>query len=176
MKRLVYLLPLAVLLVVAAFFFVGFNRDPKLVPSPMIGKPAPTFSVPGLRDADGAVANARFEGKVTLVNFFASWCVPCRAEHPLLMEVARNRAVQIVGLNYKDKPEDALGWLRQLGDPYTIIGADRDGRAGIEWGVYGVPESYILDKQGTIRFKQVGPITEDVWRREMAPLIQQLSK
>ena len=176
MKRLVYLLPLIVLAVVAAFFFVGFNRDPKLVPSPMIGKPAPAFALAGLRGNDGQVSNARFEGKVTLVNFFASWCVPCRIEHPLLMELARAGSVQIVGVNYKDKPEDALGWLRQLGDPYSLIGADRDGRAAIEWGVYGVPESYIVDRQGHIRFKQVGPITADVWRKDMQPLIKELSR
>jgi cytochrome c biogenesis protein CcmG/thiol:disulfide interchange protein DsbE len=176
MKRLVYLLPLLILVVVAGFFFVGFNRDPKLIPSPMIDKPSPAFSVPGLRGNDGTVSNARFEGKVTLVNFFASWCIPCRIEHPLLMELARTGAVQIVGVNYKDKPEDALNWLRQLGDPYGVIGADRDGRAAIDWGVYGVPESYIVDKQGRIRFKQVGPITEDVWRKDMAPMIKELSR
>ncbi|HYH37758.1 MAG TPA: DsbE family thiol:disulfide interchange protein [Azospirillum sp.] len=176
MRRLIYILPLLILAVVAAFFFLGFNRDPKLVPSPMIGKPAPEFSVPGLRGSDGSVSNASFEGKVTLLNFFASWCVPCRVEHPLLMDLARNKSVRIVGVDYKDKPEDALVWLRQLGDPYGVIGADRDGRAAIDWGVYGVPESYIIDKQGVIRFKQVGPITEDVWRTEMAPLIKELSK
>lgn len=176
MRRLIYILPLLVLAVVAVFFFVGFNRDPKLVPSPMIGKPAPAFSVPGLRSSDGTVSTASLEGKVTLVNFFASWCVPCRIEHPLMMELARTKALTIVGIDYKDKPEDALAWLRQLGDPYGVIGADRDGRAAIDWGVYGVPESYLIDRKGVIRFKQVGPITEDVWRTEMAPLVKELSR
>jgi len=176
MKRLVFLLPLLILVVVAGFFLVGFERDPRLIPSPMIDKPAPAFSLAGLRNGDGPVSNARFDGKVTLVNFFASWCVPCRVEHPLLMELARAGTVQIVGINYKDKPQDALGWLRQLGDPYTAIGADNDGRAAIDWGVYGVPESYLVDKQGRIRFKHVGPITEDVWRKDMQPMIKELSR
>ncbi|HYH22197.1 MAG TPA: DsbE family thiol:disulfide interchange protein [Azospirillum sp.] len=176
MRRLVYALPLLVLAVVGVFFFVGFDRDPKLIPSPMIDKPSPAFAVPGLRGGDGTVGNARFGGTVTLVNFFASWCVPCRIEHPLLMELARAGTVRIVGIDYKDKPEDALGWLRQLGDPYTVIGADRDGRAAIDWGVYGVPESYLVDRQGRIRFKQVGPITEDVWRTTMLPMIKELSQ
>jgi len=176
MRRILYLLPVVVFLVLGGFFWRGLQMDPQLIPSPMIDKPAPAFALPPLKTDKPGLASADLQGKVTLVSFFASWCVPCRAEHPLLMELAATHQVNLVGVNYKDKPEDALAWLGKLGDPYAAIGADRDGRVGIDFGVYGVPESYVIDKQGRIRFKQTGPFTVEDISNKLLPLVAELSK
>ncbi|HLN24305.1 MAG TPA: DsbE family thiol:disulfide interchange protein [Patescibacteria group bacterium] len=176
MRRVLYLLPVVVFLVLGGFFWRGLQMDPQLIPSPMIDKPAPAFALPPLKTDKPGLASADLQGKVTLVSFFASWCIPCRAEHPLLMDLAASGKVIVVGVNYKDKPEDGLAWLGKLGDPYTAIGADRDGRVGIDFGVYGVPESYLIDKQGRIRFKQTGPFTPEIISGKLLPLVAELSK
>jgi len=176
-SRLLYFaLPLAVFGVLVVLFARGLDLNPKEIDSPLIGKSAPAFDLPRLHAEDRRVTNAAFEGKITLVNFFASWCVPCRSEHPLLMDLATARAVHLIGINYKDERADALAWLAGLGDPYDVIGVDADGRAAIEWGVYGVPETYIVDRAGRVRFKHAGPLTQDVFENEMRPLIAELSR
>jgi cytochrome c biogenesis protein CcmG/thiol:disulfide interchange protein DsbE len=175
-RALVYLLPLAAFGVLAVFLLRGLSLNPREVPSPLIGKAAPEFRLDQLADPSKAFAPAELRGKVWMLNVWASWCVACRIEHPLLVDVARRGTVPIVGLNYKDKPEPASAWLAQWGDPYLLSVKDSDGRVGIDYGVYGVPETFVIDKSGTIRFKQIGPITEDVWRTKMLPLIEELQR
>jgi cytochrome c biogenesis protein CcmG/thiol:disulfide interchange protein DsbE len=175
-SKLRFLIPLAIFIVLAGFLFRGLFLNPREVPSPFIGKPAPQFSLARLAEPDKSFGPKDMQGQVWLLNVWASWCVACRQEHPLLVALARQKAVPIVGLNYKDKPDAAKGWLAQWGDPYDLSVKDNDGRVGIEYGVYGVPETFVIDKAGVIRFKQIGPITEDVWTKKMAPLIEQLRK
>jgi cytochrome c biogenesis protein CcmG, thiol:disulfide interchange protein DsbE len=171
-----FILPLAVFVVLAGFLFVGLGLNPREVPSPFIGKPAPSFQLAQLARSEQSFSPAQMKGEVWLLNVWASWCAPCRVEHPLLVELAKNNVVPIIGINYKDKRDAALGWLAQLGDPYRLSVADNDGRVSIDYGVYGVPETFIIDKQGVIRYKQIGPISEEVWRDKMLPLVQQLRK
>lgn len=175
MRKLLYLAPVLVFAVLVAVFWRGLGLDPSKVPSPLVDKPAPAMNLPALIAAKGGVTSAEFKGKVTLVNFFASWCLPCRAEHPLLMALAGRDDFVLVGVDYKDKPEDALTWLRSLGDPYKRIGVDSDGRVAIDWGVYGVPESYLIDRDGRVRFKQIGPFTEQDVAERLVPLLRELS-
>ena len=175
-SKLRFLIPLALFIVLAGFLFKGLFLNPREVPSPFIGKPAPQFSLAQLHRGDQSFAPQQMQGQVWLLNVWASWCVACRQEHPLLVELAKRKAVPIVGLNYKDKPDDATGWLAKWGDPYDLSVKDNDGRVGIEYGVYGVPETFLIDKNGVIRFKQIGPITEEVWTKKMAPLIEELRK
>ncbi|MDQ3215364.1 MAG: DsbE family thiol:disulfide interchange protein [Pseudomonadota bacterium] len=160
----------------AAFLFVGLGLNPREVPSPLVGKPAPTFQLAQLAQPDQMFSPSQMQGQVWLLNVWASWCVACRVEHPLLVELARTDTVPIIGLNYKDKRDPALGWLAQLGNPYKLSLMDTDGRVGLDYGVYGVPETFVIDKQGVIRFKQIGPVTEEAWRKKMFPLVQQLRK
>ena len=169
-----FVLPLAVFAVLAGFLFVGLGLNPREVPSPFIGKSAPAFQLAQLGRSDQTFSPAQMQGEVWLLNVWASWCAPCRLEHPLLVELAKNDVVPIIGINYKDKRDAALGWLAQLGDPYRLSVVDSDGRVAIDYGVYGVPETFIIDKQGVIRYKQIGPISEEVWREKMLPLVQQL--
>ena len=171
-----YLVPLILFIALGVFLAMGLNRDPKLVPSPLIGKPAPQFTLQTLKAEDKTLSNADLRGKVVLVNVWASWCLECRTEQPFLMQVARDGTVPIFGLNYKDDRPDALRWLNDYGDPYTIIGFDQAGKVGIDWGVYGVPETFVLDKHGIIRHKVVGPITPQRWTDEVLPLIKKLKK
>ncbi|NIR30821.1 MAG: DsbE family thiol:disulfide interchange protein [Gammaproteobacteria bacterium] len=152
----------------------GLTRDPSEVPSPLIGKPVPEFSLPPVQGRTQALSSSDLEGEVSLVNVFASWCTACRWEHPLLMELRRNGVVPIHGLNYKDAPEDAAAWLDALGDPYTRTGADRDGRVGIEWGVYGVPETFVIDREGRIAHKHIGPIEAKDLQETILPLVERL--
>jgi len=178
MKR-VFLIPLIVFAALAVFLGIGLNRDPHEVPSPLVNKAAPKFEKPQL-DVSGAGTVAMFsteqmKGKVWLLNVWASWCVSCRAEHPVLVELARSGVVPIVGLDYKDKNPDALRWLQQFGNPYTLSVIDADGRVGIDYGVYGVPETYLIDKQGVIRFKQIGPVTQEVVQTTLLPKIRELN-
>jgi cytochrome c biogenesis protein CcmG, thiol:disulfide interchange protein DsbE len=173
MRRLLYGLPVILFVVLAGYFFLGLKRDPSLLPSAMLDKPAPDFALPGIGDRPG-LARADLTGRVTLVNFFASWCAPCRVEHPLLMRVAGEGRIALYGIDYKDKPEDAARLLAQLGDPYRRIGVDREGRTAINFGVYGVPETYVLDKEGRIRFRQVGPISAADYDDKILPLLKQL--
>jgi cytochrome c biogenesis protein CcmG/thiol:disulfide interchange protein DsbE len=155
-------------------FAVGLRHDPSIVPSVLIDKPVPDFDLPPLLDDKPGLATTDLNGQVALVNVFASWCIPCRVEHPLFMHLAEQGEVPVYGINYKDAPADAKRWLAELGDPYARIGADRDGRAGIEWGVYGVPETFVVDGTGTIRFKQVGPLSAEVLEKTIMPLVREL--
>jgi cytochrome c biogenesis protein CcmG/thiol:disulfide interchange protein DsbE len=173
MRRLPYVLPILLFAVLAGYFFLGLKRDPGLLPSALLDQPAPEFALPGLGERPG-LARADLAGRVTLVNFFASWCAPCRVEHPLLMRLAGEGTIALYGVDYKDQPEDATRLLAQLGDPYRRIGVDRSGRTAIDFGVYGVPETYVLDKDGRIRFRQVGPISASDYDDRILPLLKQL--
>ena len=170
------ILPLLLFVGIAVFLAIGLTRDPREVPSPLIGKPVPAFSLPPVRGRTLGLASTDFKGEVSLVNVFASWCVACRAEHPLLTQIQREGIVPVHGLNYKDRPEDAARWLDQMGDPYTRTAADLDGRAGIDWGVYGVPETFVIDREGRIAYKVIGPVSPEVWRDTLLPLIRKLQR
>jgi len=174
-KFLVFGLPLAAFLVLSLFLLRGLWLNPREVPSPLIGKPAPAFERPLLL-ADGRFVSRELAGQVWLLNVFASWCAPCREEHPLWNELARQKALTIVGLNYKDQPEAARKWLGELGNPYVTVVADSDGRVGMDYGVYGVPETFVIDKQGVIRFKQIGPVTAEALSEKILPLVRQLQQ
>ena len=171
-----YLIPLAVFIVLVVFLAIGLGHDPHEVPSPLINKPAPAFQLAQLHDPTKTFSAQEMRGKVWLLNVWASWCVSCREEHPFLLEYAHTGAVPIYGFNYKDKREDALSWIRDLGDPYVLSASDTDGRVAIDYGVYGAPETYLIDRNGIIRFKQVGPITPDVWQKTILPLVKDLNR
>jgi cytochrome c biogenesis protein CcmG/thiol:disulfide interchange protein DsbE len=176
-KRLIYILPLAVFLVMAAYFAIGLTKDPHVIPSVLIDKPVPEFALPPLTGGTTpGFSSADLKGAVTVVNVFASWCIPCRVEHPVINELARMKVARVYGLNYKDRPADALKWLKALGNSYDAIGADETGRVGIDWGVYGVPETFIVDRAGTIRHKRVGPLTTELLKTEILPIIERLKK
>lgn len=174
MKRA--LLPLAIFVVLVGFLAVGLNRDPREVPSPLIGKPAPAFSLPQLAQPAQSLSPQELRGQVWLLNVWASWCVACRSEHPLLVDLSKQGVVPLYGLNYKDKREDALAWLQRLGDPYKVSLSDTAGLVGIDYGVYGVPETFVIDKRGVIRHKQIGPVTEQALRDTILPLVEKLRK
>jgi cytochrome c biogenesis protein CcmG/thiol:disulfide interchange protein DsbE len=167
-----YTIPLIVFIGLVLFFASGLKRDPRQVPSPFIGKPAPEIGVSQLKIPDKKIYRSDLLGKAALVNVWASWCVACRAEHEVLLRLARETRLPIIGLNYKDKREAALQWLVNLGNPYTAVAVDADGRVGMNWGVYGVPESFLLDPQGIIRYKQIGPLTWNAVEEKLLPLIQ----
>ena len=171
-----YLIPLVLFMVLVIFLAIGLNRDPREVPSPLINKPAPAFNLPQLKEPAKTFSAVDMRGKVWLLNVWASWCVTCRDEHPLLLQYAKTGVVPIYGLNYKDQRADALNWLNELGDPYVLSAADLDGRVGIDYGVYGAPETYLIDQAGTIRFKQIGPVTPRVWTNTIVPLVQELNR
>jgi cytochrome c biogenesis protein CcmG/thiol:disulfide interchange protein DsbE len=169
-----YIVPLVVFILLVILLSVGLQKDPRLVPSPLIGKPAPAFELPVLGSPDQSFNQQQMLGKVWLFNVWASWCVACRSEHPLINDLASLKLVEIIGLNYKDAPSDAQKWLNHLGNPYQISVMDSNGRVGIDWGVYGVPETFLIDKKGIIRFKQIGPVTQEVLQDSIIPLIKQL--
>jgi len=171
-----YLVPLAGFLIIGAFLALGLRLDPREVPSPLIDKPAPSFELPRLIAQGEVLAPRQLAGRVWLLNVWASWCVSCRAEHVLLNEIARDRQVEIVGLNYKDTRADARAWLDQLGNPYTAIAVDTEGKVGIDWGVYGVPETFVIDAQGLIRYKHIGPLERVVLEQKILPLVRQLKR
>ncbi len=173
-SRLTAYVPLAVFLVAGVFLAVGLTLNPREVPSPLINKPVPEFRLPPVQGRTLGLSSADLRGEVSLVNVFASWCVACRAEHPLLMDLREKGAVTIHGLNYKDQPADAEKWLTELGDPYTRTGADINGRVAIDWGVYGVPETFVIDRQGRIAYKQIGPLNPVVIEQTILPLIRKL--
>ncbi len=175
MKSARFLLPLAVFAVIGVFLAVGLKLDPREVPSPLIDKPAPVFELPRML-APGSIGPAEMKGRVWLLNVWASWCVSCRAEHALLNQVATSGEVDIIGLNYKDLPDDARAWLKQLGNPYTRIAVDADGQVGIDWGVYGVPETFVIDGQGVIRHKHIGPLDLESLAETILPLVRRLKK
>ncbi len=169
-----YLAPLVIFLILAGFFYKGLFLNPQDVPSPLIDKPAPSFQLSNLHEVNQVVARDEMLGKVWILNVWASWCVSCRQEHPVFMQLARTGQVPIYGLNYKDKREDAIQWLVDFGNPYVASGFDSDGRVGVDFGVYGVPETYIIDKQGIIRHKHTGPVTVDAVQNEIMPLVRKL--
>jgi cytochrome c biogenesis protein CcmG, thiol:disulfide interchange protein DsbE len=173
-RYLRYLAPLAIFALLVAFLYRGLSMDPKLVPSPLIGKPAPAFSLPRLDDPSATISNTDLKGKVTLLNVWATWCVSCRQEHETLVELAKTGQVDIYGLNYKDNRQDAKRWLAQFGNPYIANAFDGSGRVAIDWGVYGAPETFIIDRNGIIRHKHIGPLTVDIINREILPLVAKL--
>ena len=170
-----YLLPIAIFAGIGILLYLGLYRDPTLVPSPLIGKPVPEFELGPVQGRELGLSSQDLRREVTLVNVFASWCVACRDEHPLFLDLDREGIVPIHGLNYKDAPEDAAAWLDALGDPYTRIGADLDGRVGLDWGVYGVPETFVVGRDGHIAYKHIGPVTPRVLDEIILPLVRALS-
>ncbi|MEC9244711.1 MAG: DsbE family thiol:disulfide interchange protein [Pseudomonadota bacterium] len=174
-RRLLFLLPLLLFLALSAVFLMQLfsGKDSSLVPSALIGRPAPQTDLPPLEGMNlPGLSSEAFSGRVTLVNVWGSWCLPCRQEHPLLMQLATDERVVIAGLNYKDKPENARRFLGDLGNPYDAIGVDQNGRAAIDWGVYGVPETFLVGPDGTIRYKHVGPFTPESIRSDLMPEIE----
>ena len=175
MKYLKFLLPMGIFLVLVVFLGIGLRLDPKEVPSPLIGKPAPAFALARLDKPEQKIGRDDLLGKVWMLNVWASWCVACRQEHPLLVEFAKAKILPIYGLNYKDKPAAGRKWLADFGNPYTASLSDLDGRVGIDFGVYGVPETFIIDRQGMVRFKHIGPVTPEVLRTQIEPLVRKLN-
>ena len=171
-----FLIPLALFAVLVVFLAAGLRLDPREVPSPLVNKPAPAFKVPQLEQPELQFAAEDMKGQVWLFNVWASWCVACRQEHPVLMRFASQKLVPIIGLDYKDQRKDALGVLKRSGNPYDVNAFDADGRVGIDYGVYGVPESYVIDKAGVIRYKHIGPITVEALEKTIIPLINELKK
>ena len=166
------LLPLVIFLLLAMILAIGLTRDPREIPSPLIDKPAPEFDAPRLGALDQRLARKDMLGQVWLLNVWASWCVSCREEHPVLVQLSRKGVLPILGLNYKDRDDEAKRWLAQFGNPYQLSAVDADGRIGIDYGVYGVPETYLIDPQGVIVFKQIGPVTPEVLEKKILPLAQ----
>ncbi|HKQ30208.1 MAG TPA: DsbE family thiol:disulfide interchange protein [Burkholderiales bacterium] len=170
-----FLIPIAVFALLGVLLWVGLSLNPRTIPSPLVGKPLPSFSLTTLHEPKRMVTADSLRGRVYLLNVWASWCVACRQEHPVLKSIAQQKVVPLIGLNYKDKREDALAWLGEFENPYYVSVVDADGRLGIELGVYGVPETFVIDKAGVIRYKHIGPVTEEAWIKTLLPLIQQLS-
>lgn len=173
-SKVVWLLPLFIFLIIAIFLGIGLTKDPRYVPSPLINKPVPKFDLPAVQGRTQGLSDKDLHGEVSLLNVFASWCPACREEHPFFMALSREGYIPIHGLNYKDEPKDASAWLDQLGDPYSRTGADVEGDVGINWGVYGVPETFVIDKNGLIRYKHVGPIYKKDWQGTIKPIIEKL--
>src|SRR5580765_3696090 len=175
-------IPLGLFIALVFFLLIGLHRDPHEVPSPLINKPAPSFQLPQLNEPGQTFSTQEMRGKVWVLNFWGSWCIACRDEHPLLVEYAKQNVVPIYGVDYKyandsaDERVAAKQFLTELGNPYTVVIYDAEGRTSIDYGVYGAPESFLIDKQGVIRFKQIGPITEDVWSNKIVPLAKQLNR
>jgi cytochrome c biogenesis protein CcmG/thiol:disulfide interchange protein DsbE len=173
-RRLLYLLPLSIFVLLASVLSWAFRHDLQQLPSALINKPVPEFALPPVQGRRQGLASADLKGEASLVNVFASWCVPCREEHPLFLRLRREGVMPIHGINYKDRPADAAKWLDTLGDPYTRTGADLDGRVAIEWGVYGVPETFVVSADGRIAYKHIGPLTQKVLDVTILPLVRQL--
>ena len=173
-RRLSFVLPVVAFVGIAIAFGVGLTLRPQDIPSALIGKPVPQFDLPPVEGRSLGLSSEDLRGEVSLVNVFASWCPECRVEHPILMALAKSGVVPVHGLNYKDRPDDARRWLDELGDPYTRTGADLDGRVAIEWGVYGVPETFVVNRDGEIEYKRIGALNPEVLRDEVLPLIERL--
>ena len=167
-----YVVPLALFVLLGAFLYVGLQRDPSYVPSPLIGRPAPEFSLPSLQDAAYPVASAELKGRPWVLNVWGTWCGGCREEHDVLLEIARQNVVPIVGLNWKDDNAAAQRWLRELGNPYAVVAEDREGRVAIDWGVYGAPETFLIGADGTVLYKHIAPMTMEAWNREFLPRLR----
>ena len=174
--KLKFLIPLLLFVILVGFLAIGLNRDPHEVPSPLIGKPAPAFEVPQLEQSNKTFSPESLKGQVWILNVWASWCVACREEHPMLLELSKAQIAPLIGLDYKDQRDDALAMLARQGNPYTLSAFDGNGRVGINYGVYGVPETYVIDKAGIIRFKQIGPTTTEILNQKIYPLINELKK
>ena len=173
MKRILFLAPIGLFVVLVGVFFAGLHRDPSVLPSMLIGKPLPAFSVPAVREGDRGVTHADFGGEPMLLNVFASTCGPCLIEHPLFMQLRRD-GMKIVGLDWKEDPAAGAAWLAKHGDPYELAGSDANGRAGIDLGVSGTPETFVIDRQGKVRYRHVGAITPEDWEKTVKPLLQRL--
>jgi cytochrome c biogenesis protein CcmG/thiol:disulfide interchange protein DsbE len=174
MKSLKFLIPLSLFLLLAVFLAVGLRLNPREVPSPLIGKPAPEFTLPTLHQPEATISRKDLLGQVWILNVWASWCVACREEHPAVVEFGRRKIVPIYGLNYKDTRDAGMQWLARLGNPYVASLFDADGKLGIDFGVYGVPETFVIDRQGVIRFKHIGPMTPQILREQIEPLVKSL--
>jgi cytochrome c biogenesis protein CcmG/thiol:disulfide interchange protein DsbE len=171
-----FLLPLGIFIALVALLGIGLTLDPREVPSPLIGKAAPHFELPQLHEETKTFSEKDMLGKVWVLNVWASWCVSCREEHPVLLDLARSGAIPVYGLDYKDKREDGLAWLKSQGDPYQLSIFDSDGRVGIDYGVYGVPETYLIDRKGIIRYKRIGPLTPDIVKNKLVPMAKELAR
>lgn len=176
MHRSFHLAPLFLFLSIALYFAVGLTRDPRTLPSALLDRPVPTFDLAPIQAADNGLASTDLLGKAVLVNFFASWCSACQVEHPLLMRLAAEGAIPIYGIDWKDDPRDGAAWLKRFGNPYTRVGDDSSGRLGIDLGVAGVPETFVVDKTGRIRYRHIGPITEEVWEESLRSLVVQVGE
>jgi cytochrome c biogenesis protein CcmG, thiol:disulfide interchange protein DsbE len=175
--KLKFALPLLGFVALAAVLFVGLRLNPREIPSALIGKPAPSFTLQVLNEPSKTLTPQAWQGRVWVLNVWASWCVSCKDEHPLFVELAKQGALKnFVGLNYKDRSEGATKWLKELGDPYSVSIVDADGRVGIDWGVYGVPETFVIDKAGIVRYKHVGPVSRQAWQEKIAPKIAELER
>ncbi|HEU4655494.1 MAG TPA: DsbE family thiol:disulfide interchange protein [Steroidobacteraceae bacterium] len=161
-----YLLPAAIFAALIAFFYIGLGKDKSELPSPLIGKPAPTFELPQVDDASKTIGTAELKGKPYVLNVWGTWCIACRQEHPVLLQIAQRREIPLIGLDWKDERAKAQRWLKQLGNPYSAVAFDDVGKVAIDWGVYGAPETFLVDASGTILYKHVGPMTLDVWQDE----------
>ena len=168
------LIPLLAFIVLVVFLGIGLTKDPRKLPSTFIGKTAPSFVLPQLHNLDKTISPKDMLGKVWILNVWASWCVSCRAEHHVLNSMIKNNTVNLIGLNYKDEVADARAWLGRYGNPYQLSASDVEGVAGIEWGVYGVPETFVMDKKGIVRLKHTGPVTDKDIIEEIIPMIKQL--
>ncbi len=174
-RRLPYILPLAIFAAIAVYFWFGLGRDPNAIPSVLIGQPVPAFTLAPLPGAETGLSSADLRGQVSLVNVFGSWCVACQAEHPFLMTLAREENVAIFGIDWREKrPEAGTEWLARYGNPYRLVGADPESKAAIALGVSGAPETFVIDRDGIVRHRQVGPITPEIWENELRPLVRSL--
>ena len=179
-RRWAFALPVLAFVAVAAFLLVGLFREPQKIPSPLIDKPAPAFDLPLLPTreaaAEGRFASSQLAGKPYVLNVWASWCAPCLQEHPLFVDLAKQKRITLIGIDYKDDPTQARNWLARHGNPYDVVAADRDGRVAIEWGVYGVPETFVVDAQGKIRYKHIGPLSAEALQQTILPLVRRLEQ
>ncbi|MGB5246957.1 MAG: DsbE family thiol:disulfide interchange protein [Woeseia sp.] len=171
-----YLGPVAVFALMIPIFLIGLNRDPSALPSPFLGKPAPQFTLPTLANPDTTLSSDEYAGQLVIMNVWATWCVGCRQEHAYLMELAKGGAIPIYGLNWRDNRSDAQRWLAQLGNPYVKSGFDADGRVGIDWGVYGAPETFLIAPDGSVVYKHLGPLNDSIWQRDFVPRIDAVNK
>ena len=173
MRRIVFLLPILIVAVLVAVFWIGLDpkRDKSVLPSALVGKPAPAIDLPALNDGAARLSLEAFKGQLVAINFFASWCLPCRAEHPLLKQVSAEFGVPVIGISWKDKPEASRAYIAELGDPYAATGSDESGRTGIDFGITGIPETFLIDAKGVVRYRLAGPVTPDNLRSELAPAI-----
>ena len=167
-----FAIPIVVFLLLVVVFSFGLFNDPRELPSPFLGERAPTFEVPSLTEPERVVGSSAYDGQVALVNVWATWCVGCRQEHDFLMQLAAAGTIPIYGINWRDNRPDALSWLQQLGDPYVFSAYDEDGRVGIDWGVYGAPETFLIGADGIVLHKHLGPLTPDIWENDFVPLIE----